>query len=136
MRIAVRKFLFADEHSSLGKQRDDGWICFEDGLAFVFRQAFNEATIVIERSVGFEAIFLAGRKIFGTVAGSGMHNSAALIQSDVIGEHSGHAQLFEERMLKLHAFEFAALSNLDGSSAQFQCEEYFQLRVAQSLFRE
>src|SRR5271156_5191987 len=59
MRIAVRKFLLADKHSSLRQQRDDGRIRFEHGLALIFRQAFHEPAVVIERSIGFEAVFLS-----------------------------------------------------------------------------
>ena len=65
-----------------------------------------------------------------------MNNSATLIQRDVIRENSRHAQLFEERMLKLHAFELAPFSNLDEWPTRFQREEHFQFRVAESFFRQ
>ncbi len=136
MRIAVRKLLFADKHAALRQQRDDGRIRFEDSLALVLGQTFDKAAVVIERSVGFESIFLAGCKVFRAVAGSGVHNSTALIQGDVVGEHSRHAQLLKKRMLKLHAFEFASLSNFREWSARFEPQQHSQLRVAHSFFRE
>ena len=67
-------------------------IRLEDGLAFVFRQAFGEAAFVILRRVSFETVFLAGVEVVGAVAGRGVHDAAALIERDVIGEHAGNLQ--------------------------------------------
>src|ERR1700735_1355534 len=118
MWIAVREFLFANQHPTFRQQRNDRGIRFEHRLAFVFRQAFDKAAVIIERSIGFQPISLAGCKVFGTMTGSGVNDSAALIQRDVISEYGRHAQLFQERMLTLNAFEFAALSNFRESSAR------------------
>ena len=100
-------FLLADEHAALLQQLDDDRIRFEHGLAFVFRQAFDEAAFVVLRRVGFEAVFLAGAEVVRAVAGRGVHDAAALIERHVIGEHAGHAHI-EKRMLEFDAFEFLA----------------------------
>ena len=76
---------------------DDDGIRFEDGLALVFRQAFDESAFVILRRVGFETVFLSGAEVVRAVAGRRVHDAAALIERDVIGEHAGDAQ-FEKRM--------------------------------------
>ena len=108
VRIAVREFSFADEHAALLQQLDDDRIRLEYGLALVFGQAFDEAAFVILRRVGFEAVFLAGAEVVRAMARRGVDDAAALIERDVIGQHAGHAHI-EKRMLKLGAFEFAAL---------------------------
>src|ERR1700728_1928344 len=69
VRVAVRELLFADEHATPAQQVDDYRIRFPDGLANVCGQAFDEAAFVVLRGVGFEAIFLAGAKVVGTMAG-------------------------------------------------------------------
>ena len=108
VRIAVREFLFADEHAALLQQLDDRSIRLEDRLAFVLGQAFGEAAFVILRRVGFEVVFLASVEIFGAVARRGMNDSAALIERDVIGEN-GRAGAIEKRMPELDAFELTSL---------------------------
>ena len=78
-------------------------------LAFVFRQAFDEAAIVIDRRVRIEAVALAGVEIFRAMAGRGVHDAAALLERDVISEDARHDQI-KKRMPELHAFELAALA--------------------------
>ena len=124
VRIAVREFAFAHEHAALLQQLDDDRVRFENRLALVFRQAFDESAVVILRRVGFEAVFLAGAKVVGAMAGRGVHDSAALIERDVLGEHAGHCEI-EKRMLELRAFEFPALPAAGDAAdfeAQFGCE--------------
>ena len=105
---------------ALLQQLDDDRIRFEDGLALVFGQAFDEAAIVVLRRVGFESIFLAGAKVVGAMAGRGVHDAAALIERDVIGEHAGHVQV-EKRMLELRAFEFPTLPAA-GDATDFEAQ--------------
>ena len=114
MRVAVRDLSFADQHAFAAHQFDDQWIRFEYGFAFVFRQAFHEAAFVVLRRVSFEIIFLAGAEVVDAVARSGVHDAAALIERHVIGEHSRNG-IVQERVAKLHAFEFA------GPSSRLRC---------------
>ena len=100
----MRDFLFADEHAAFFQQLDDDGIRFENRLALVFRQALDEAAVVVLRRVGFQTIFLAGAKIVRAVARSGVHDAAALIERHVIGQDAGNLQI-EKWMLELHAFE-------------------------------
>ena len=97
----------ADEHAALLQQFDDDRIRFENGLALVFGQTFDETAFVVLWGIGFQAIFLARAEVVGAVAGGGMDNAAALIERDVIGQHAWHTHI-EKRMLELNAFQLAA----------------------------
>src|SRR5258708_6191943 len=54
------------------------------------------------------SIFLPGIKVVSAVARSGVNDTAALIERDVIGKNAGHLN-GKKRVLKLHAIEIAAL---------------------------
>ena len=66
------------------QQVDDGGVRFENGLAFVFGQAFDEAAVVVERRVDFEAVFLAGAKVLDAMSRRRVNDAAALLECDVI----------------------------------------------------
>ena len=104
----MRDFLFANEHAAFLQQLNDDGVGFEHRLALIFRQAFDEATVVVLRRVGFQPVFLAGAEVVRAVARSGVHDSATLIERDVIREHAGNVQI-QERVLKFDSFEFRAL---------------------------
>ena len=132
VRIAVRQFALADQHAALLQQFDDDRIRLEDGLAFVFGQAFDEAAFVVLRRVGFEAIFLAGAKVVGAMAGRGVNDAAALVERDVIGEHAGHAHI-EKRMLEFERLRilFPSTSREIPRTSNF---ELLRQRVSRALF--
>ena len=132
MRIAVRDFLLADEHVALLQQLDDDGIRFEHSLALVFRQAFDEAAVVVLRGVGFQPIFLASPEVVRAVAWSGVHDAAALIERHVIGEYTGNLRI-EKRMLEQNAFEFRAFPS------RVHCVNFdvqFGLQRIHALFRQ
>jgi len=94
--------------AAIGKQFHDDGIRGEDVLTFVFRQAFEIHALVVERSIGFESIFLAGIEVVGAVAGSGVNDAAALIESDVVRKDAGNLN-GHKGVLKFHALEIAPL---------------------------
>ena len=108
MRIAVLEFVIAEQSAALAKQIHDRQVGFPHRLAFVFRQAFSEAAVVVDGRGDRQAIFLAGDKVFGSVARGGMNDAASLIEGDVVGEHAGYPAI-EEWVLEERAFEFPAL---------------------------
>ena len=107
MRIAVLVCVMAEQRAAIGKQFHDDRIGGENVFAFVFGQAFGVDAFVVERRVDFQAVFLAGVEVVRAVAGRGVHDAAALIERDVVGEHAGHLNR-QKWMLKFHAFEIAA----------------------------
>ncbi len=97
MRIAVRKFLFAEQRPAIAQQRNNDGIRLEDCFAFVLRQTFQIAAVAVNRRVRLNAIFLPGLKVLDAVARRGVHDAGALIERDVIGQHRGHSQI-QKRM--------------------------------------
>src|SRR5208337_1985128 len=85
-------------------------------FAFVFRKAFEIDAFVIDGSVDFEAVFLAGIKIVGAVSWSSVDDAAALIEGDVASEDAGDLER-QKGMMKFHAFEVAAF--VRGEDASF-----------------
>src|SRR6267154_5641156 len=72
MWIAVLVRMMAEERAVIGEKLDDDGISFEDVLAFVFGKAFGVSAAVVERSGGFEAVFLAGVEVVDAVTWSGV----------------------------------------------------------------
>ena len=109
MRITVLQFSLANQRAARFEELDEAGVGFEDRLAFVFGQTFDETAIVIEGSVSVDAVFLTGAKIVGTVARSGVDDSRALLERDIVGEDGG-LETVEEGMGKfqMRGFEFAA----------------------------
>ena len=103
MRVAVLVFVMAEQRAAIAEQLHDDRIGFENIFAFVFRQAFGIDAAIVERRVSFEAVFLAGVEVVGAVSGRGVHDAAALIERDVVGENAGDLHR-QKRML-----EFACL---------------------------
>ena len=97
VRIAVRKFLFAEQRAAIAQQRHDDGIRLKHGLAFVFRQAFEIAAVSIDRRVRLNAIFLPGLKVLHAVARRGVHDAGALIERHVIGQNRWDSQI-QKRM--------------------------------------
>src|SRR6185437_13191988 len=60
VRITVLQFSLADQSAARFEELDDERVGFEDSLAFVFGQAFDETAVVIEGSVCVDAVFLTG----------------------------------------------------------------------------
>ncbi len=108
VRIAVLVRVMAKQRAAIAQQFHDDGICREHVLAFVFRQAFQIHAAVVERRVGFQAVFLAGDEVVRAVAGRGVHDPAALIERDVIGQHPRHLNR-QKRMLKFHALKIPSL---------------------------
>jgi hypothetical protein len=106
--IRVLGFVVTEERATIAEQFHDDGIRGENVLAFVFGQAFEIDAFVVEWSIGFEAIFLSGDKVFGAVARSGVHDAAALIERDVISKDAGNLE-GQEGMLEFHALEIAAV---------------------------
>ena len=106
MRIAVLVRMMAEERAAIGQQFHNEGIRGENVFAFVFRQTFEIDAFVIDRRVNLEPVFLAGVKVVGAVSRSGVHDAAALIERNVIGENSGHLNR-DEGMLELHSFKVA-----------------------------
>ena len=64
--------------------------------------------VVAHRAIRLEAILVAGLIVFDAVAGRGVHAARAGVGGDVVGEHDRRGAI-DERMLRLQAFERAAL---------------------------
>jgi len=89
MRIAVLVRMMAEKRAVVGEKFDDDGVGFEDVLAFVFGKAFGVDAAVVERSGGFEIVFLTGVEVVDAVAGSGVDDAGALIERDVGCENAG-----------------------------------------------
>src|ERR1700684_2128986 len=103
MRIAVREFLLCHQHLTVFQQRNNCWIRFENSLAFIRRQPLHKSSVVIQRSIRLQTVFLPGREVFGSMTWSGMHASAALLQRHIVRQHTRYDQFFKERMPKFHS---------------------------------
>jgi hypothetical protein len=95
MRIAVRKFLFAQQRAAIAQQREHDRIRLKNSFSFIFRQAFEVPAVPVNGRICFDPIFLAGLEIFDAVSGSGMHNSGSLFERDVIRENGRHNKIQE-----------------------------------------
>ena len=93
--------MISQQCSAIPQQFHHDWVRREHILAFVFRQAFQIDAAIVERRINFDSIFLPSHKVIRAMSRSGVHDSAALIQCDVIRENARHLNR-EERMLKLH----------------------------------
>src|SRR5947207_1449245 len=99
MRIAVFVGMMAEKRAVVGEKFDDDGVGFEDVLAFVLGKAFGVDAAVVERSGGFEIVFLTGVEVVDAVAGSGVNDAGALVERDVSGENAGNLQR-QEGMLE------------------------------------
>src|SRR5258708_9674288 len=99
VRIAVRKFLFAEQRAAITQQPHDDWVRLEYCFTFVFGQTFEISSLPVDRGVRLKAVFLPRLKIFDTVPGSGVYDPGALIEGDVIGQHRRDDQI-QKRMLE------------------------------------
>src|SRR6202035_1766429 len=63
VRIAVRKFLLAQQRSARAQQFHDNRICLKYRFPFVFRQSFQITPLVIDGRIGLDAIFVSGLKV-------------------------------------------------------------------------
>src|SRR6202162_3454981 len=112
VRITVLVRMMAQQRAAIGEKFYDNGIRRENVFAFVFGQAFRVHTTIIERRVNFEVVALTGNEVVGAMSWSGVHDAAALIECDVVGEDAGHFN-GQEGMLKLHAVEFATFERGD-----------------------
>ena len=108
VRVAVLIGVVAQQGAMVGQKLHDDGIRGEDVFAFVFGQAFGIDAVVVEGRVNFQIVFLAGDEVVRAMAGSSVHDAAALIERHVVGEHAGNLNR-QKRMLEFHAFEIAAL---------------------------
>ena len=90
VRIAVLVGVMPQQRTPIAQELYDDRICGENVFAFVFGQALEVDAVIIERSVNFEPILLAGNKVIRAVTGSGVNDTTSLIEGDVIGQKSGH----------------------------------------------
>src|SRR5207253_1951967 len=116
MRIAVLVRMMAEKRAVVGEKFDDDGVGFEDVLAFVFGKAFSVDAAVVERSGGFEIVFLAGVEVVDAVAGSGVNDAGALIERDVSGEDARDLQR-QKGVLEFCVLEMVALE--PGEDARF-----------------
>ena len=66
------------------------------------------STIIADRAIGLEAVFVASLKVFEAVARGGVDATRTGIRGDVVGEHDRRGA-GNEGVLRLQAFEGAAL---------------------------
>src|ERR1700688_4737304 len=115
MRISMFVFVVAEERATISQQFDDDGVGFKNIFALVLGQTFQINAAIIERSVRFQSIFLARIKVVRAVAGSGVHDSAALVESDVVGQNARDLK-GQKGMPKFAAFKFAALEGFADAS--------------------
>src|SRR4029077_15216430 len=101
MRIAVLVLVIGEQCAAFREQLYDDGIRGENILALVLRQTLEVHAAIIDGRVNLQPVFLAGVEVIGAVSRSGVHDSAALIESDVVGENAGHLNR-QKRMLKSH----------------------------------
>src|ERR1700730_15692187 len=102
MRIAVLVLVIGKERAAIGEQPYDNWNRAEDILTFIFWQALEVTAAIIERCINLQAVFLTGIEVVGAAAGFGVHDAAALSDSDVIGQDTGKLNR-KEGVLKFNA---------------------------------
>src|SRR5258706_526138 len=108
MRVAVLVFMMPQQRAAIAKQLDDNRIRGEYVLAFVFRQALEIDSAIIDWRINPQAIFLAGIEIVGAMTGRGVYDAAALIERYVISKDSRHLNR-QKGMLKFHSGKVGAL---------------------------
>src|SRR6266404_3009582 len=79
MRIAMRKFLLAEQRATIAQQSDDNRIGLEYGFSFVLRQAFQIPSVVVNRRVRLDAVFLSGLEVLNAMSRRRMHDAGTLI---------------------------------------------------------
>ncbi|MFM2383355.1 MAG: hypothetical protein RL515_1342, partial [Verrucomicrobiota bacterium] len=87
------------------------------------------SAVVADGAIRFEAILVAGLVVFDAVAGRGVHAARAGVGGDVVGEDDRRGAV-DERMLRLQAFERAALDleAVDGAFERARGDERFAQR--------
>src|SRR2546429_8740151 len=98
MRIAVLVRMMAEKRAVVGEKFDDDGVGFEDVLAFVLGKAFGVDAAVVERSGGFEILFLTGVEVVDAAAGGGVEDTGGLIERDVSGEDARGLQRQKGRL--------------------------------------
>src|SRR5215469_14619419 len=138
VRVGVLVVVKAEQRATILQDLHDNRIRAEYVLALVFRQAFEIAALVVQRRVNLQLIFLSRNKIIRTVAGSRMHDAAALIERDVVGKNSWHFNrkewVLESGTLKLPTLNlFEDLGFLD-STLRLQCRNAVSGQEKLALF--
>src|SRR6185437_10124859 len=98
----------ANEHAAVHQQINNDRVGLPYSFPFVFRQSFDETAVIVLWGIRLEAVFLARAEVLRAMARRGVHDAAALIERDVIRQHSRDSQV-EKRVLELDAFQFATL---------------------------
>src|SRR5579862_4020245 len=115
MRVAVLVFVITKKRAAIFQKLHNDGIRGENVLPFVFGQAFEINTTVVNGCVDLQPIFLAGIKVVGAVSWSSVDDTGALIQSDVTRKNAGNLNR-QKRMLKFHAVKIAALKHCNNTS--------------------
>ena len=117
MRVLVFETLRLQKRTLFLKQAQDGdvgWILtvrLKHGHAHQGRRhlaVVGVGTIIANRAIGLEAVFIAGLEVFEAVARGGVDATRTSVRGDVVGKHDRRGAR-DEGVLGLQAFEGAAL---------------------------
>src|ERR1700690_3351411 len=107
VRIGVSDLFDPEKSTLLFQKFNDSLICLKHELPLEFRYKLCELSVVIDRSINFEAILKSYLIVVFTMAGSNMHYPASLADGYEIAEYDfGFA--VDEGMLCPQPFEFAS----------------------------
>ncbi len=120
VRVAMLVFVVAQQRAAISEKFHNGCVSCENVLPLVLRQALCENSFVIKRCVRFEPVFLSYVKVVGAMAGSGMNDSTALIERDMLGQHPGHNSV-QKWVLEPHLCKDSSRNILGDTSETQAC---------------
>ncbi len=75
------------QHAARLQQFDDGSVGVKNPLAHIFGQALEDFPRLVHRAVDIDAVLHAGQVVLAPMAGSGMHDSRAILGGHIIRHH-------------------------------------------------